>query len=235
VVEIGPGLGALTFPLARTGARVVAVEVDRTLAGLLRERLGRKLRQRVEVVVKDALSFDFTAHGQGLVVVGNLPFHISSPLIFKLLDLGPAVDRAVLTLQKEVADRILSPPGPKIYGIISIMVQLKAQVEPVLSLPQGAFFPQPKVAAQTIRFQFNQAPPLALADEALFNKLVRAAFGQRRKTLRQALLKAPLGLDLDRLERAFSQAGLDPGLRAEKLSVADFIALTNALKSDRLS
>ena len=228
VVEIGPGLGALTFPLVSTGARIICLETDRALAGALKDRLGRKFRDRVEIILIDALAFDLTSLPPGVVVVGNLPYQISSPTIFKLLAAGEAVDRAVLTLQKEVADRILSPPGPKIYGLISVRVQLRTKVESIMTLPPQAFYPAPKVASQTIRLTFNQPPPEPIVDEALFEKVVRAAFGQRRKTLRQALLNAPLGLSKNELEEIFNTAGIDPGLRAEKLSPADYVALANA-------
>ena len=228
VVEIGPGLGALTFPLSRTGARVVALETDRSLAAALKERLGRKPRERVEIVSTDALGFDLSQLGQGLVVVGNLPYQISSPLIFKLIEAGPAIDRAVLTLQKELAQRIASQPGPKSYGLISVMVQLRAKVETIMDLPPGAFFPVPKVASRTIRLKLNQDPPLPLKDQDRFRLVVRAAFNQRRKTLRQALLKAPLGLTREGLEQMFQKAGIDPATRAEKVSVAGFVSLANA-------
>ena len=228
MVEIGPGLGALTFPLSRTGARVIALETDRALAAALKERLGRKVREKVEIVRADALEYDLSQLGQGLVVVGNLPYQISSPLIFKLIEAGPVVDRAVLTLQKELAQRIASRPGPKTYGLISVMVQLKAGVETVTDLPPGAFFPVPKISSRTIRLNLNQPPPLPLQDENGFRLLVRAAFNQRRKTLRQALLKAPLGLIKEELEAIFEQAGIDPSLRAEKISVSGFVELANA-------
>jgi len=228
VVEIGPGLGALTFPLVSTGARIICLETDRALAGALKDRLGRKFRDQVEIILTDALVFDLTSLPPGVVVVGNLPYQISSPTIFKLLAAGEAVNRAVLTLQKEVADRILSPPGPKIYGLISVRVQLRTKVESIMTLPPQAFYPAPKVASQTIRLTFNQPPPEPIADEALLEKIVRAAFGQRRKTLRQALLNAPLGLDKNQMEEVFNAAGIDPGLRAEKLSPADYVALANA-------
>ena len=231
MVEIGPGLGALTFPLSRTGARVVALEADRALAAALKERLGRKPRERVEIVSGDALGYDLSQLGTGLIVVGNLPYQISSPLIFKLMEAGRIVDRAVLTLQKELAQRIASGPGPKTYGLISVMVQLRAAVETLMDLPPGAFFPVPKVSSRTIRLKFNQAPPLPLRDEKGFNLVVRAAFNQRRKTLRQALLKAPLGLAREQLESVFEQAGVDPGLRAEKIPVAGFVKLANAYGS----
>lgn len=233
VVEIGPGLGALTFALARTGARVIALEADRALAGALKERLGRKFLERVEVIPGDALRLDLSEFGQSLVVVGNLPYQISSPLIFKLLEAGPTVDRAVLTLQKELAERIQSPPGPKAYGVISVMVQLQAKVTEVMDLPPGAFFPVPQVASRTIRLDLNQPPPEPLDDKAEFRLLVRAAFNQRRKTLRQALLKAPLGFSREVLEEVLVKAGIDPGLRAERLSVGDYIRLANAAAGSR--
>lgn len=232
VVEIGPGLGALTFHLARTGARLIALETDRDLARILSERLGRKLKQRVEVVRTDALAFDLAQAGSDLVIVGNLPYQISSPLIFKLLSAGPVVGRAVLTLQQELADRLASPPGSKTYGLISVLVQLKARVEPLFTLPPGAFHPRPKVSSRTIRLTFNQPPPLELADSEAFERLVRAAFNQRRKTIRQALLGAPLGLTRERLEEGFSRAGINPTLRAEMIPLEGFIALSNHLLAE---
>jgi len=233
VVEIGPGLGALTFPLSRTGARIIALEADRSLAGALKERLGRKFRERVEVIRTDALKYDLSQLGQDLVIVGNLPYQISSPLIFKLLEAGRTVNRAVLTLQKELARRIASRPGPKSYGIISVLVQLKAGVETIMDLPPGAFHPVPKVASRTIRLDFNRPLPKQLDDPAEFKLLVRAAFNQRRKTLRQALLKAPLALTKEELEMIFQTAGIDPTIRAEKLSVTDYIDLSNAATVQR--
>ncbi len=228
MVEIGPGLGALTFPLFRTGARVIVLEADRWLASALKERLGRKIRERVEVIHTDALRYDLSALGRDLVIVGNLPYQISSPLIFKLIDAGRVVNRAVLTLQKELAQRIASQPGPKSYGLISVMVQLRARVQTIMDLPPGAFFPIPKVASRTLRLDFNQPLPRPLADETKFKLLVRAAFNQRRKTLRQALLKAPLGLTKEELEAIFIEARIDPTLRAEKISVSGFTDLANA-------
>ncbi len=233
VVEIGPGLGALTFPLIHAGAEVIALEADRSLAAVLKDRLGKKFAPRVEIVLGDALAFDFAGLPAGTKVIGNLPYHIASPLIFKLLEAGPAVGLAVLTLQKELADRILSPPGPKTYGQITVKVGLKAKVEPILTLKPGAFYPPPKVASKTIRLTFGQAPPLPLADEELFAKIVQAAFGQRRKTLRQALLAAPLGWNIDVLEEIFAAAEVEPTQRAEKLAVADFIRLANAAAGQR--
>lgn len=232
VVEVGPGLGALTFPLARTGTRLIALEADRDLARVLAERLGRKLKERVEIIRTDALAYDLALAGRGLVVVGNLPYQITSPLIFKLLRAGPVVSRAVLTIQKEMADRLASPPGSKIYGLISVLVQLKARVEPLFTLPPGAFHPRPKVSSKAIRLNLNQPPPLPLADPEAFERLVRAAFNQRRKTLRQALLGAPLGLTRERLEEGLDRAGISPGSRAEMIPVEGFIALANALGPD---
>lgn len=226
VVEIGPGLGALTFPLVRTGARLICVEADKALAGALRERLGT-MGKEVEIINGDALKYDFTALPRGSVVVSNLPYQISSPMIFKLLEAGEAVSRAVLTLQKELADRLLSGPGPKTYGQITVMIGLKAKIESIMTLKPGAFHPRPNVASRCIRLTFGQEPPLPLDDDILFRKVVQAAFGQRRKTLRQALLSAPLGLKLDGWAKVFERAEVEPTLRAEKLSVADFIRLAN--------
>lgn len=228
VVEIGPGLGALTFPLTATGARITVIEADRAMAAALKERLGKKYQDQVDIVLMDALKFDLTDLGPGLIVIGNLPYQITSPFVFKLLA-SPNIDRAVLTIQKEVADRLMSPPGPKAYGQMSVLVQLKAKVEQVLSLPPGAFYPAPKVASTTIRMTFGQPPPLPLDDYDRFVKVVKASFAQRRKTLRKALLGSPLGLDQEHLAAALETAGIEPTIRAERLSVADFIRLANAL------
>ncbi len=228
VVEIGPGLGALTFPLARTGARVVAVEKDAALAAILRDRLGRKYRDQVRVIVGDAMDFSWDEAPGPVVVVGNLPYQITSPLLFKLLAAPARVARAVLTMQREVADRLLSPPGPKAYGQLTVLVQLKARVEPVLTLPPGAFHPAPGVSSRAVRLTLGQTPPLPIADETFLVMVVKAAFAQRRKTLRQALSGAPMGLSAAGWAEAFAAAGIDPGLRAERLSPAEFIALANA-------
>lgn len=227
VVEIGPGLGALTFPLLHAGVDILALEADRSMIGALTDRLGSKYRDRVEFIHGNALNFDFTALPRGTVVLGNLPYHVSSQLIFKMMAAHPAVDRAVVTIQKELAERILSPPGPKAYGRISVKIRAQTKLTSVMTLKPGAFFPPPKVSSQTIRLDFGQPPPLEIISREMFEKVVLAAFAQRRKTLRRALLAAPLGIDKETWEEVFQAAGIDPGLRAEKLSLEDFIRLAN--------
>lgn len=222
-------MGALTFGLARRAKRLIALETDRSLVGPLKDRLGREFKDKVAVLHQDALAFDLAEAGDGLVLMGNLPYQISSPLLFKIIEAGSVVDRAVVTLQRELADRIVAGPGPKIYGLISVMIQLKARVTGVLNLSAGAFHPRPKVASKTIRLDLGQPPPIPLLDETAFKLVARAAFGQRRKTLRQALLSAPLGPDREDWEEIFREADQDPRLRAEKLSVEDFIRLANGL------
>jgi 16S rRNA (adenine1518-N6/adenine1519-N6)-dimethyltransferase len=228
-VEIGPGPGALTLRLAPLVEHVTAVELDRDLASALRPRLPGN----VTLVEQDFLDFDLTAAGaRDLRVAGNLPYNVSSPILFALLRArrdGVRLTNATLMLQREVADRIEGRPGTKDYGTLAIFVGLRATVRRVLTLPPGAFRPIPKVHSAVVRLDFGDSA-VALADETVFETLVRSIFTQRRKTLQNAL--KPLAEERRFNPRGLvAEAGLDGMRRPETLQLAELARLADALAS----
>jgi 16S rRNA (adenine1518-N6/adenine1519-N6)-dimethyltransferase len=217
VVELGAGLGHFTRALLATGARIVAVERDRELAPILRAQL-----PDVQVVEADAKSFDFTdtkrnsAARRPLVVCGNLPYHLSSPILFHLIDQREAIRRAVLLLQREVAERIAAPPGSRDYGLLSVLVQHVADARIGLQVDRRAFTPPPDVESSALVLDFLEQPRAEVRDEQRFRAIVKAAFAQRRKTLSNALKAVPGARE------ALDRAGIDARRRGETLSVAEF-------------
>ncbi|MFH1595654.1 MAG: 16S rRNA (adenine(1518)-N(6)/adenine(1519)-N(6))-dimethyltransferase RsmA [Pseudomonadota bacterium] len=235
VVEIGAGLGALTVFLAQAAARVVALELDPALARFLAEELFPEA-PRVEVVCRDVLEFDFLAlsreAGAPLKVAGNLPFQITSPLLFKLIREAPALSRAVLMMQQEVGDRLLAPPGTKDYGILSVLMQYHFLLKRLFTLTPANFYPPPQVSSVVLKLEPGSRQPRA-RDEALLARVVKAAFGQRRKNLNNALVaQAPaFNLSPEELRAALQEMGIDPARRGETLGVAEFVALSNAIRA----
>lgn len=225
VVEIGPGLGVLTCPLLQRLGELDVVEIDRDLIPELQRRCGNFGELRVHCA--DALDFDFAtlaARPSSLRVVGNLPYNISTPLLFHLLEALPYIRDMHFMLQQEVVQRITASPGGKDYGRLSVMLQFHCEAEYLFHVGRGAFSPPPQVESAVLRLRPRRAPPVALGDPAAFATLVQTAFSHRRKTLRNALR----GLaDAEVIIRA----GIDPALRPEALSVADFARLSNALSS----
>ena len=228
--EIGPGRGALTKPLAPRVARLIAVEIDRDLAAAL----PAQLPDHVRIVQGDVLDVDLPGLLRGerhpVRVVGNLPYNVSSPILFRLLraaNEGRLFSDATLMLQKEVADRLVAKPGEADYGVLAIQVALLADVERILTLPPGAFRPPPKVTSAVVRLTFR--PPLAdVGDPAIFERLVRGLFLQRRKTLRNAL--APVAASLGRsAAELIERAGVDARSRPEALTVLDMARLSRAV------
>lgn len=228
-VELGAGLGHLTRHLAAAGARVIAVERDRELVPVLREELAGL---PVDVREDNAATVDLAAlaaeAGGPLVVVGNLPYHLSTEILFHVEAARAHVRRAVFLLQREVTARIAAPPGGKDYGILSVLLQLHADVDVPHHVPAGAFTPPPDVESAVVRLEFRAAPKADPGDEALFRRVVKGAFAQRRKTLGNALKAARIA-EAEALAAAFAEAGIDPGRRAETLSVPEFAALSRAL------
>jgi len=227
VVEIGPGEGALTGELARCGARLVALEVDAALVTGLRARF-----PGVEVVHADARRWDYRAlvrpAGGRVVVVGNLPYSVGKPILMALVAARTAIDEMALMLQREVAERVAAPPGGKIYGSLSVLTQLYCDVRVALRVPPGAFRPAPKVDSAVLHLRVLGAPRVPLADERRFHAVVRAAFGQRRKMLANALA-AGLGLPIEAVRRAATTAGVDPARRAESLSILELAKVADRL------
>lgn len=232
VVEVGPGLGALTGLLARDAGRLVALEVDRELADYLAGEF--RGQPGVAVLCQDVLTFDLAAlareAGRPLKVAGNLPYQITSPLLFKLTAAKEAVRLAVLMMQQEVAERLIAAPGGKDYGILSVILQYHFTLVRLFTLGPGNFYPPPKVDSTVVSLAPRRPEPQA-DDPNLLARVVKAAFGQRRKTLKNSLTAgaASLGLSPEALLTTLKALGLDPGRRAETLSVAEFVALSNRL------
>jgi 16S rRNA (adenine1518-N6/adenine1519-N6)-dimethyltransferase len=217
LVEIGPGLGALTDPLLERVPRMQVIELDRDLAARLSERYEP---ERLVVHQADALRFDFAALAAPMRVVGNLPYNISTPLLFHIADYAERFTDLHFMLQREVVERMVAAPSTSAYGRLSVMLQYRFRMHLLFVVPGSAFRPAPKVDSAVVRLVPLQSPDPAASDESLFGQVVTSAFSQRRKTLRNALSKIATEADL----RA---AGIDPGLRAENLSVAGFVAIAN--------
>lgn len=223
VVEIGPGLGALTQLLLAELGELHVVELDRDLAARLPQTLAGK--GTLHIHQADALDFDFAqlAPANGLLrVIGNLPYNISTPLIFHLLAHAHCISDMHFMLQKEVVDRLAAEPGTADYGRLSVMAQYRCQVDWLLAVPPESFVPAPKVQSAVVRLTPYQQSPYDCRNEALLRQVVSTAFNQRRKTLRNCLKGMAS-------EDDFAAAGIDSGLRAEALDVASFIKLTNQL------
>ncbi|MGQ0751065.1 MAG: 16S rRNA (adenine(1518)-N(6)/adenine(1519)-N(6))-dimethyltransferase RsmA [Betaproteobacteria bacterium] len=220
MLEIGPGLGALTRPLLAAVDHLHVVEIDRDLVAHLKRTFPA---ERLTVHEADALQFDVAALGPGLRVVGNLPYYISTPLLFHLADQASGLHDMHAMLQKEVVTRIVATPGTRDYGRLTVMLQYRFAVDQLLDVPADAFRPPPKVASAIVRLTPRRAstPP---CDERLLARLVASAFTQRRKTLRNALADYFDAGD-------FTALGIDPGARAEQLPVEDFVRAARYLAS----
>jgi len=216
IVEIGPGLGALTGPLLDAAGKLDAIEIDRDLAAQLEQRFGEPLR----VHCADVLDFDLAALGSGLRIVGNLPYNISTPLLFRLLEFANLIRDIHVMLQREVVDRMVAPPSDPNYGRLSVMLQYRCTMEKLIGVPANAFRPQPEVESAVVRIVPLAAPALPAHDELLLARVVAAGFAQRRKTLRNSL-SAYLA------EREFTAIAIDSRLRAQDLSVRDFVTIAN--------
>jgi 16S rRNA (adenine1518-N6/adenine1519-N6)-dimethyltransferase len=220
LVEIGPGHGAITAPLAASGARLHAVELDRDLVRSLEtafENFGN-----VTIHQADALRFDFSSVGPSLRVVGNLPYNISTPLLFRLLEFTSSIRDMHFMLQKEVVDRLAAPPGGKAYGRLTIMLGCRLHVEPLFEVAASAFRPPPKVTSAVVRLRPRTEAPIRIVDEELLSGLVAQAFSRRRKTMRNATRGKAAADDLEAV-------GIDPGSRPEQVAMASWVALANRL------
>lgn len=236
VLEIGAGLGALTVPAARAAKRVYAVETDRGLIDLLQTELLLYKADNVTVLTQDILRFDLAdfVRREGidrpLVVIGNLPYHISSQIVVRLIDGRRWVDRAAMMFQKELARRFMAKPGGRDYGRLSVMLAYCAEVRSLAEVRADLFFPKPKIDSEVIEVRFRKTLENPASDEAFLFQVVKAAFGQRRKTLRNALAGSELRIAPEAAGLALDAAGIDAARRAETLSVAEFVALSHALK-----
>ncbi|MBP2636750.1 MAG: rsmA [Firmicutes bacterium] len=226
VLEIGPGIGTLTQGLAEAGAEVTAVELDRRLLDVL----GKTLEgyNNVRIIHGDILKIDISReiNKEKYKVVANLPYYITTPIIMKFLEEKLPVELLVTMVQKEVAERMVAKPGGKDYGALSVAVQYYTQPEIMFIVPPQAFLPPPAVESAVIRCTVRSKPPVEVASEKMFFRVVKAAFAQRRKTLANGLKAA--GLNKDDLEQVLTQAGIDGTRRGEQLSLDEFAAIANA-------
>jgi len=223
VVEIGPGHGRLTAMLAEQAKMVIAIELDAKLYERLRETLSAY--DNIEVVHSDALQYPYETL-DAFKVVANIPYYITTPIIFKLFEHRNRLTSITVTVQREVARRIAAGPGGKDYGVLSLMVQYYGQPKLEFIVPRGAFRPVPKVDSAVVRIELYEKPPLVVRDERFFFRVIKTAFSQRRKMLLNAL--KPLSGDI---KERLILAGIDPARRAETLSMEEFARLSDELLS----
>ncbi len=232
VLEIGAGLGFLTSVLAATAKSVVAIEIDDFLYAELQLKFSKT--PHISLIQGDILKQDLPAllndfPPEHTKIVANLPYYITTPVLWELLKYHQNIGSCVLTMQTEVAERIISPPGNKRYGALSIGVSYYAEAEIVHRIPPNQFFPSPQVDSSVLRLQMRDTPQVAIENEALFFRIVRAAFQSRRKMLRNALLKNGVFISTDVLNAVCDQLAIDPRRRGETLDIAEFAALANSL------
>lgn len=234
VIEIGPGIGVLTKEMARRAGKVVAVEVDKRLPPVLEETLAGF--DNVKVVLQDVLKTDLKAlaaqefPGMKVVVCANLPYYITSPIIMKLLEDKLPIDNITVMVQKEAAERLAALPGTRESGAVSCAVRYFAQPRMMFSVQAGSFYPAPKVTSAVVRMDIRPAPAVSVPDKKAYFALVRAAFGQRRKTAANSIA-AGLGIPRPQVTAALETAGLDPRVRPEQLTLEDFAAVDAALRA----
>lgn len=233
VLEIGAGLGALTLPLSHAAARVYAVEKDAALARILQEQLRKQGIGNVYLKNEDIFDVDPAALCSGqsgrLRVFGNLPYYISSQVLFYLIRNRLCIRQADLMFQKEVAQRLTAVAGTKSYSRLSVIMQYYTEISRTAAVSAHLFWPPPKVDSEVLQFRVKACPEPVLRDEARFLAVVKAAFGKRRKTLQNALLASELGAGREALMQAFAETGTNPQSRAETLTVEQFVHLANAL------
>lgn len=225
VLEVGPGRGILTEALLEASGLVVAIELDAALCAHLRETFGACPNFRL--IQGDAVAFDYAQVPSPFLVVANLPYYVSTPLLFRLLEQGRRVDRMVLMLQDEVAVRLAAAPGSKEYGVLSVAAQFRCDVRLAFKVPASCFRPQPQVGSAVVALTPLAGPRVSVCDEGVFFKVVRGGFAHRRKALLGSLRDE--GFNAADTAAALERAGIDPRRRAETLGLAEFAALTDAL------
>lgn len=234
VVEIGAGLGALTLPLSSSGALLIAVEIDAELVKFLRKEFDKRNDKGVKIECMDILELDlislYEQFQRKMKIIGNLPYNISSPVLFKLMEAADYLKEAVLMLQDEVAERVLAGPGNKDYGIISVMVAYHCECRRVMRVKPSQFHPPPKVDSQVISLSFRDRPLTPQVEASWLLQTVKAAFSHRRKTLRNSLLASKLGnLTPDLVNGVLQEASIEANRRPESLTLEEFLRLAKGL------
>ncbi|MFH0786256.1 MAG: 16S rRNA (adenine(1518)-N(6)/adenine(1519)-N(6))-dimethyltransferase RsmA [Pseudomonadota bacterium] len=232
VVELGAGRGALTFLLSEKVSQVLAVEIDAGHWAELRQKVLESGKNNIQVFHSDLLKADWEEWGSILkepfFVVGNLPYHISTPTLFKIIENRSILKAAYVMLQKEVADRLLGHPGQKAYGVITVLIGYYARIRPMMQLRPGSFFPRPKVSSTFVELLFREELTPTIQDEGLFRWVVRSAFGQRRKQLKNALT-AEARFPISLIIKALELNQIDPRWRGETLTISQFVTLANTV------
>lgn len=229
VLEIGPGIGVITYEAAQLAKKVVAVEIDKSLLPILAETLSEY--ENVKVINEDILKLDINKliEDEGMEnvkIMGNLPYYITTPIIMKILEEGVKASSITIMMQKEVADRIKAGPGTKAYGALSVAVQYYCTVDKVASVPRSVFVPQPNVDSVVLRLNIRSEKAVKLDNEKLFFDCVKAGFGQRRKTLLNSLQKVN-GVDKNIVMQSLASAGIEESRRAETLTIEEFALIAN--------
>lgn len=225
VIEIGPGPGVMTRMIGERVRRVIAIEIDKSLCDTLKRDLSE--HPNIEIINADALDYHFEELEKGFKVIANLPYYITTPILFRLMEVRDLIESMTLMVQKEVAERITARPGGKEYGILSIVIQYYSQPEIAFIVPKGAFRPAPKVDSALLHIEILPEPRIKVKDEPFFFKIVKLSFSQRRKTLQNSLKR--LGLRKETLDNAFTSLRIDPKRRAETLSIEEFGLLADSL------
>jgi len=237
VLEIGSGLGALTVPLAAAARQVFAVETDGRIIDLLTAELAGHNASNVTLIHQDILRVNIPELAQQaetkLIVVGNLPYNISSQILVRLIENRSCVRRCIFMFQKELADRLVAGPDCRDYGRLSVILQYCSAIRTVATVKAHLFYPRPKIDSEVIEIDFSIPPRFAGVDEPLLFAVVKAAFSKRRKTLKNALSTSELALGGEMATRVLTEAGIDPMRRAETLTVEEFVALTRTVGNAR--
>ena len=234
VLEIGSGLGALTAPAAAAASKVYAVETDQKIADLLKTELLSGNISNVDIIRNNILNVDIEKtvadEGRKIIVIGNLPYNISSQILVQLINARPVISRAVVMFQKEFAERLIAGPGNRAYGRITVMLGYCADIKSVAVVKAKMFYPRPRVDSQILEIRFKEAVAQPADDEAFLFRVIKAAFGKRRKTLKNALSRSSLGIDAPTTVKALEAAAIDPVRRAETLTVDEFVRLSNRIR-----
>ena len=234
VLEIGAGLGALTIPVARIAREVFAVEKDRKIIDILKTEILASNLSNVVIMEKNILKIDIKSLavniGQKIVVMGNLPYNISSQILVQLIESRKALSKAVIMLQKELAQRITAQPGCKDYGRLTVMHGYCSDIKKVADVKAPLFFPKPKIDSEVLEIKFKKRLEYSTNDEAFFFRVIKAAFGNRRKILKNALAASALNIDANTAKDVLQRSGIDPVRRAETLTIEEFVKLSNNLE-----
>ena len=233
VLEIGAGLGALTIPVARAAQKVIAVDKDPKIIDILRTEIIANNLSNVVLMDRNILKVDIKAlaedFGRGIVVMGNLPYNISSQILVQLIKSRKAVSRAVLMFQREMAQRLTAEPGCKEYGRLTVMLQYCSRIKKVADVKASLFFPNPTVDSEVLELRFKKVLEYEADDETFLFRVVKAAFGNRRKTLKNSLYASELNIDANLAKHVLESSDIDPVRRAETLNTEEFVKLSNNL------